>query len=326
MNIRDIRALKDSAAKQLDQSRNALQVLLVYAGITMALVLLVTGVNYVLDLQIANFGGLSNLGIKSMLSTIQMVLPMLQSMVVLCLELGYLNAMLRVSRGQYVSPNSLRLGFDRFWPLLRTMLLQTCIYMGVMLACCYLASMIFTMSPFSESFMALMESGAVTLPLTLDASVMGELIVSMIPMLVIYFILLAAILVPMIYSYRMANYVIVDNPGLGGMAVLRRSKQMMRGNRRALLKLDLSFWWYYALNAAVSLLAYGDVFLPMLGIQLPWSDTVSYFLFYVLFLAAQMAIYWFFLNRVSVVYALAYEAVRPEKKDEGVVLGNIFRM
>lgn len=326
MNIRDIRALKDTAALQLSQSRNARQVLLVYAGVTMALALLVTAVNYVLDLQIANFGGLSNLGTKSMLSTIQMVLPMLQSLVILCLELGYQNAMLRVSRGQYVSPNSLRLGFDRFWPLLRTMLMQSGIYLAVMLACCYLASMIFTMSPFSESFMTLMESGAVTLPLALDAPVMGELILSMIPMLVIYFILLAAVLVPMIYSYRMANYVIVDNPGLGGLAVLRQSKQMMRGSRRALLKLDFSFWWYYVLNAAVSFLAYGDVFLPMLGIQIPWSDTVSYFLFYALFLAAQMAIYWFFLNRVSVAYALAYEAVRPEKKDEGVVLGNIFRM
>lgn len=326
MNIRDIRALKDTAALQLSQSRNARQVLLVYAGVTMALALLVTAVNYVLDLQIANFGGLSNLGTKSMLSTIQMVLPMLQSLVILCLELGYQNAMLRVSRGQYVSPNSLRLGFDRFWPLLRTMLMQSGIYLAVMLACCYLASMIFTMSPFSESFMTLMESGAVTLPLALDAPVMGELILSMIPMLVIYFILLAAVLVPMIYSYRMANYVIVDNPGLGGLAVLRQSKQMMWGSRRALLKLDFSFWWYYVLNAAVSFLAYGDVFLPMLGIQIPWSDTVSYFLFYALFLAAQMAIYWFFLNRVSVAYALAYEAVRPEKKDEGVVLGNIFRM
>ena len=65
----------------------------------------------------------------------------------------------------------------------------------------------------------------------------------------------------------------------------------------------------------------------MLGITLPWSADVSYFLFFALYLAAQFAIYYFLRNPVDVTYALAYDAIKPEEKqDGGVVLGNIFQM
>ena len=68
-------------------------------------------------------------------------------------------------------------------------------------------------------------------------------------------------------------------------------------------------------------------FLTLLGITLPWSPTVSFFLFYGAFLVMQFALFYFFLLRVNAAYALTYEVIRPkpaEPQQGGVVLGNIF--
>jgi len=63
----------------------------------------------------------------------------------------------------------------------------------------------------------------------------------------------------------------------------------------------------------------------MAGISLPWSETVSYFLFYAVYLAMQFGLFWFFLNRVTAAYALTYDVICPKPApSQGVVLGNIF--
>ena len=120
---------------------------------------------------------------------------------------------------------------------------------------------------------------------------------------------------------------IIDKPAVGALMALRESKKMMRGNRFQLLKLDISLWWYYLALAAATVILNGDVLLPMLGVELPIPETVAYFGFYALYLAASFAVHLFLRNRVEVCYALAYDGVKPEQKqDGGVVLGNIFQM
>lgn len=44
-----------------------------------------------------------------------------------------------------------------------------------------------------------------------------------------------------IYQYRMVNYILADNPELGVMDCLRRSKEMTRGHKWNMFVLDLSF-------------------------------------------------------------------------------------
>ena len=74
-------------------------------------------------------------------------------------------------------------------------------------------------------------------------------------------------------------------------------------------------------------LGYGDAILPMLGVQLPFSQEVGYFVFYGVYLAATFAVYYFLLEKVEVAYGLAYDSLKPEEpRDGGVVLGNIFQM
>ena len=326
MNIRDIRTLKQTAGQRLAQSRNAGKVLLIYLGATTGIALAVTLFNYILDLKLDNYGGLSNLGMNTFLSTIQMALMLSQPAVLLCLEMGYLSAMLRTGRGQYTSPNAFRLGFARFWPILRCLIVQSGLYFAVIFGCAYLASILYMITPFSREFLELILSGAISAPIAVDSPEFARILPSLMPMMVIYCILLAVFLIPISYNYRMIYYLVIDHPAMGGFAVLRESRRMMRRNRLALLKLDLSFWWFYLLQAAIVVMSYGEQILPMFGITLPLSMDAQYYLFYFLSLAVQAGLYWLFLNRVQTTYALAYESLRPRQEESGVVLGNIFRM
>ena len=330
MRIPSNRVLKGDAARRVAASENAGKVVSVYIGIITLTAILVTVINFCLDLQIAKTGGLSSMGLRSVLSTIQSVLPMLQSMLSMCLQIGYIAAMMRVSRRQYTSPQTLKLGFDRFWLLLRTILLQSCIYLAVCIACFWFSSQIFAFTPMAASvtelLMPVMEDGMLPMEALLDETLYNQLLQAMLPVFAIFGILYAAMMIPITYSFRLVNYIIVDKPGFSAGAILRESKKLMKGHRFRLFKLDLGLWWWYALAFLSSLVGYGDSLLPLLGISLPMSETVAYFLFYGLFLISQFAIFYFLRNRVEVAYIQVYDILRPKEQDNGVVLGNIFQM
>lgn len=328
----DIRALKDTASRQLESAREAKKIVLIYAGITIGLSALVTVVNYLAGNGISQTGGLSNMGLRAALSTLQSVLPMVQSVLLMIVELGYINAALRIGRGQYASVNSLRMGLDRFFPLVRLTLVEGFIYFLAGMAGFYLAVQIFVITPLSREaldiLMPLMENTTIlNSTVLLDEQTVWLLAEAMTPMFVLCAVICAALCIPLMYSFRMAKYVLIDKPHLGGMAVLRESRKMMRKRRLQLLKLDLSFWWYYLLLFGAGVPCYGDVVLGWLGITLPISTQISYLLFYLMFLAVTLMIYYFFRNQIQVSYALAYEQFKPEEKqDNSVVLGNIFQM
>ncbi len=332
MNIRGRKELKRFAAERLAGYETTKPIVLIYAGVTLGLTVAVTILNYVLGLQMDQLGGLRNMGLRTVLSTVQVVLPLVQSAVTMCISVGFLAAMLRVARGQYVSKNTLRLGFDRFWMLLRSALIQGLLYSSLVFLAVYVGLMLYMISPLSQNVVELLtpylsELTVLDSQVVLEAEVYDRFAQMIWPAYLICGVILLVSVLPVLYTYRMVNYVIVDRPGLGAMGALRESKKMMRGNRLALLKLDISLWPYYLAQALASVVGYGDVILPMLGVTLPWSDTVSYYVFYALYLAVTFAIYYFLLARVEVTYALAYDAVKPEEKQENsVVLGNIFQM
>ena len=332
MNLRNLRQIREFAPERLEASPSQRQIVLIYAGLALGLTALVTVLNQLLGMQIDNYGGLSNLGKKTMLSSIQSMLPLAQSVLSMCLDVGYVAAMLRIARGMYSSPQTLRLGFDRFWVLLRCSIFKGLILTGVTFVSFYVGILIYLATPFSEPatelLMPIMEQmSMLDSSFVIDDTTYAQLMQAMAPCFVISGIMMLILGGPIFYSFRMANYVIIDKPGMGALMALRESKKMMRGNRLQLLKLDISLWWYYLATAAATVVCYGDVLLPLLGVELPVSDTVAFFVFYVLYLAASFAILFFLRNRVEVTYALAYDAVKPEEDQSGgVVLGNIFQM
>lgn len=332
MDIRNTRALKTFAAERVSGAPMEKKIVLIYGGLTVGLAFLATVLRYVLGLQIDQLGGLSNLGSRTMLSTIQSMLPLVTSLAVMCIELGYVSAMLRIARGQYASPNGLRLGFARFWPLLRCSVIQGLIYAGLVIAAMYLASMIFVMSPWGQPFMEaitpmMAQTSLLDPQLTLDDAAVMQLLPTMLPMFLMLIVIACLLVIPVSFRFRMADYVIIDKPGMGAMAALRESRKMMRGNCLKLLKLDLSYWWYFVVLFVISCIGNLDQWLPLFGIALPMSADVAFFLFYAVYLGLQLGVYYFLRNRIEVTYALVYDSVKPEEpKETGVVLGNIFQM
>ena len=332
MNIRDRRGIREFAGARLENCREEKKIVLIYAALTLGLSALVTVVNYALGLRIDHLGGLSNFGTKTVLSTIQSMTPIALSLITMCVETGYLAAMLRIARGQYVSPNTLRLGFDRFWVLLRSSLFQGLMYTSVLFLSIYVGIMVFMVSPLSTEAVTVLspyltEVSALNPTLELPEAVYTQFAAAVWPAYVICGILFAAAAVPIWYGYRMVPYVIIDKPALGALAAMRASKLMMHRNRFQLFRLDLSMWWYYLALLAAQAFCYGDVILPLLGVALPGDEDLWYFVFLAVYMVILLAVYYFLRGRVEVSYGIAYDSIKPEEpRDGGVVLGNIFQM
>lgn len=329
MNTRKLIA---SAPERLENAPASKRVVLIYAGILTALAAVTTLLSFLLGLQIDKAGGLSNMGTRSTLSALRTMLPIVQTALSICLTLGYRAAMLRVARGQYVSPQTLRLGFDRFWLLLRTTLLKALIFLPIAMVSIYLATTIFVLSPLSRPVVELLAPvvsnvSALNPNVVLDDALYAQLMPAMTPVMVIFLVVFLLLAVPVALRYRMTDYIIIDKPATGAFAAMRESRAMMRGRAKKLFKLDLQLWWYYLALFGAGLLCYADQLLPLLGIALPISGTAAYYLFYALYLGVQFAIYYFLCNRIEVTYALFFEAIRPvETQNNGAVLGNIFQM
>lgn len=332
MDIRNYRQLKSFAEERLSQAGAYRRIVVIFAGITLGLSALMTLVDMGLSLQIGKSGGLGGMENRATLTAIQNFLPFVQTFVTLCMELGYLAAILRVARGQYVSVNTLRLGFDRLWVLVRVTLIQGLIFMGLGIASLYVAVMLFLATPLSgpvvELLTPLMEDSTVLSSgvLTLEGPVMDQLTQGLLPVSWLWLGLFSLGAIPIAYRLRMVSFVIIDKPGMGALAALRESRKMMRGNCVSLFLLDIKQWPYYLAMVLATVAGYGNFLLSLLGVSLPLSEEAAFLLFTALYLLLMFFLYVFLRGRVETVYALAYDSIRPEDKQDGAVLGNIFQM
>ena len=326
MNIRHPKTVKSVARELLSRAGQLRQILLVYCGILLASCLVTTGLGQGLGSLMSRSGGLGNLGTRSLLSTLQTLLPMAHTLVLLVLDLGLLAAMLRISRGQFTSPQTLRTGLARFFPLLRLLLVQIPIYLALGLAMVYASMMVFFMTPLSNGVIELLtpmvNSGAdpqqlVTMLTTDDAALMAFL-KAVAPMYGILLVLMAAVMIPVSYRLGVAQLVIVEDPRAGAFRALSESFRMPRRNCMAFFKLDLSFWWYYLASMLVNVLPFLDSVVPM-------SESAGWLL-YGLSLVLQIGLYYFFRPRLEVGRCLIYNAIRPKPQSTGQAIGNIFRM
>lgn len=323
MSIPSAKYLKKKASNRLQSGNDPKKVVLVYAGIVALSSLVVTVVQNLLDSQISQTGGIQNIGTRSMLTTADTVLTIAQLLLVMCLTLGYTGSMLRIARGQYASPNSLKAGGERIWVLLRTRLLQMLIMTAAAFALCFLVVNVCLLTPLSNRMIAVMGTVSAEVLLTDDLALMG-LYSAMLPIMLIYLVALVPLLWYFSCTYRMVDYLLIDRPQLGAFGVLRESRRMMQGNMKMMLRVDLSFWWYYLLQALVSVLIYLNMVLAPFAIGLP--PEVLYWGTVVLYLAADFALRYFFSNKVAVTYALFYDSLCPKQEQSGAVLGNIFQM
>lgn len=318
MGFRDRQGLNDMARQRLKTAAfDPRKLMLVYVGVSSAVMLLVTGLNFMLNEQIAGTGGLSGVGLRSVLQTVMEVLQTATNLILPFWTMGYLACVLRIVRGQRFDLTDLLTGFRHFGPVLRLNFLYALQFLMLGFLCFYPSMLVYTMTPLAAPLMEILEPYAQAgTELVLDDAAMAAATEAMMPMLVLYAVVFLVVAAPRFYNYRMAFFALLDDPKAGARMALHRSTWMMRGNRMALFKLDARFWWFYVLDGLTLVLCYGDVILSAMGISLPVSAEAAYFLFYVLYLAAQLGLYVWARNGVECTYALGYENLRREMETQ----------
>lgn len=326
MDILNPQTLRQRTELALRRGREPKKLIYYYAGITLAISVAIYLANLWLDSQISGTGGLGNLGTRAIFSTIQQTIPVLTSAVAMCLDLGFLAGLMRISRGQYADQTDLKTGFRKFWPLVRLYLIQMLLYMAIAFLAFQLGGLIFSFTPWADPLMAVLyplyESGAATI----EEAVLVQLTELMMPMFIVIGIVFLVIQLPFLFKMRMAYFCLLDDSRGRAMAAIRESNRMMRGRFGQMLKIDLSLWLYYAATALMMLVLYSDLFLAVLGIPFPLGAEIFSMLIYVGSSLIQFGIQVWIRPTAELIYLTAYDALREKPQDSGVVLGNIFDM
>ena len=234
MDIRDRRALKQEATVALQQATyDPRKLLLIHTAILLGAGFLVTILNYILAGQIENTGGLSGLGMRSILSTAQSALQLALTAATPFWTMGLVYCALRMARKQSAEPMDLKEGFLRFGPVLRLQLLQLLLYFLMGILCVNISTTIFAFTsyiePFNEVVTKINEQMAVNPSYVPDAATEAALLEASIPLLVITAIIYVLLLIPMVYRLRMATYAIMDDERPKALKAMAISSQLMRG-------------------------------------------------------------------------------------------------
>ena len=307
----DPKTIKQSAAASLaDASYDVKKLALIHTGVVVLFSLLGAFANQLLDSGMHSAGGLSGIGMRTFLQSGQVILSLLNMVLLPFWQVGFLYSAIRYSRREPVAPSSLLEGFRRVGPVFRLNLLLSLLFGGVMMACSYISTAIFMFSPFSDSFFTAMDSlFASSNPSAITDEVFFALLPSMTWLFVIFGILLLVIGLPMYYRYRMSEFALM-NGAPGALAAMRESVQITRMHRMDLFRFDLSFWWYYGTLFLLSIVAFGDSILSALGLKLPIGAGVQYWLFYGVYLIAQLVFSWRFAGYYQTSYAQCYAMLK----------------
>jgi uncharacterized membrane protein len=312
----NIQSLKDSTRHSLENADyNPRKLALLHAGVALGVSLILTILQFVLARGIDSTGGLSGIGLRTILSTAQMMLSTASLLLLPFWEMGFFRASMHIARGEPATPATLLEGLRRFMLVMRLFLIQALLYLGLMLLCVNIASTIFMLTPFSQGLTEQL-TPLVNDPVQLEQALsnpdfIAQLFPSLIPMYVIVVLVFGAFAIPLFYRFRLSQFVIMDDPQTGAFAAMRISNHMMKNNCISLFKLDLHFWWFYLAQILLAVVAYLDVLLPMVGIVLPIHADVSFFLFYIIHISLSLLLAWQYTAGVQTTYAHFYLSKKP---------------
>jgi uncharacterized membrane protein len=311
MNKLNIRALKARGSELAGANRaHTTPIVLVYCGVLALLTLGSSGLNLYLNNQMGSTGGLGGMGMRAVLQTVEEILGYINLIFAPYWTAGFLAAMLTMVRGGTPGCMDLTAGFRRLFQVLGFLAFEFGVTFALMMAAAYPAAMIFSFTPLGADFAGLITTADLTvLPLE-------ELVRAMFPMLVLTMVIFLPLYIFVFYGFRMALYLIMERQ-ITAVQAYFLSSRLMKGRRWELFRMDLSFWWYYALMGLASAVGYLDVYLGLLGISLPIDPLVMFFGTLVLYCAAVTALSLWKKCDVEAAYVLAYEQIaHPEPAEE----------
>ena len=203
---------------------------------------------------------------------------------------------------------------------MRLLLCKELILIVLAFICAYPSTIIFLATPLAKPMMELLTPLLMDPNLDPAAIVLEEaaVIQAIMPMFLIYIPILLAVSIPIFYHFRMANYLIMDTPGCGAIAALVGSVKLMRRNCVKLLKLDLSYWWYYAALTVIASISYTDLLLSVLGIASPLSPELTLLTTYGIYCLLQLGLDYLAKPQVEVAYALVYDSLKPASQPQSL--------
>lgn len=297
------------------RGRNTRPLTMFHTGVTVAASMVIMLLQYALAKGIGNTVGLSGMGTRSVLETGQMVLQWANTLLLPFWNLGFLYAALLWAREKTAEKTDLLTGFRRVGPYIGLTLNRAMLTFIVMIVCINVCSIVFMMTPAASGIMELAGSYGSTEEMydylySLDTTQLMELFRSMLPMAVLCVVLGIALLAVLMYRFRMAEFVILDEPRARGLSSMLLSAALLRRRCWQLFQLDLHFWWYYGLKLLCSALLYADLLLEAVGVALPVTGNGAYILTYGLYLAGFFGVEVAFRPRVETAYACAFEKLK----------------
>ena len=316
MAILNTRELRTRGAAVADHFRPETgKLVLLYCGVMALLGLGSNGLNLYLDSQIGQTGGLSGMGLRSILQTIQSVLNYVNMFFGPFWSAGFLLAMLGMTRGTAPQLGDLTGGFRRFGRILAGIFFEILVIILVLVGSVNLASIIFSLLPAGAEFARMMEPVLADPNLitpdglmNLDLIPVDALQTGMIWMTCLALPLFLPVYIWLSYGFRMATYLMVERP-IGGIRAHFESLRLMRGHKWQIFKLDLSFWWFHVLAALIAVVGYLDVVLVLVGVEVPINEMVLFFGTLAAYFVLLTGLYLWKKCDVDAAYVLAFEQI-----------------
>ena len=296
--------IRKEAAERLQKDGNSFRrLVLIHTGITAGVSVLLMLVTW-LSQSIAPEGGLQHMDTQTLLTTAQTILRLAAIIAVPFWDAGLIYCALRMIRNRDNRFSTLTEGFSRWSPITGSLFFRGIIYFVTAMACSTATSILLSLLPLPPSVYQELTAFAEQPSLPLDGSVLFLGVIY----LVIYAAGLCVLLLPTVYLHRLVLHRIMDDEPCGGLQAVIHSRLMMRGQRWKLVRLDLSFWWFYLLELLISCISMGDLILTELGVTLPVSADVAAWVFPLAGLVCQVALYALAKPGISLSYALFYQS------------------
>lgn len=292
------------------------KMVLIHTGVSLAISLVLSLGSFLLGKYSDANGGLGAMGLQTVISSVQMFLPFVALAFSPFWQVGLENVALGYAEGVVVEPRDMLSGFRRWRAVLSSSVMLGLQYLLRGFVASFLASQVLVYTPIGypvyQAVMQQMQDPSFDIEAALEPH-MPMLTTGTIVLALIGFALLA---LPVYYRYRMVNYEIMQEPGLGGLRAMMRSSQRTFRQRRKLFKIDLHFWWMFAANLLLQVVAYGDLLLELVGVTLPISADVASWVFLLASMAGQVILFVLAKPLYEVTWARAYLELAEENPVE----------
>lgn len=311
MVIENYREIKSRAKKTLSYTPwDVKKLTFVFGLVALGMGVIQVSIGALLNLCMDQSGGLGGLEMYSIFSGISTVLSMAFTVFGILWTPGILYCGLMLLRGENPWPRGLLQGVWKW----KKMVIYTALLILAAFALSMAISPVITI--IALPFLAKNPEFHVEMPET-DAE-MAEYISALsaealpTPLVVISWVLILSVLVPILYRTRLVMPLLLDEEHIGVIEAVRCSFRLTKGSCKQLVLMDLSFWWYYLLQAAVGLLPLA-AYLPVFK---NWNVALVDITCSAGSMVLGLGVYMLGLMKVKTAEAAAYDHLRCERMDD----------